>query len=266
MRWFFPMALLASAACTAAPSPLVPWHSGSIGTPSFGVLAGGVELPRSAVGLTWLRDDDRHFGTRELVGLVTRAAERVARDAPGAPLAVGDLSVEHGGRLLPHFSHRSGRDVDLLFYVTTLGGASVESPGFISVGADGLAWDRKGKRWLRLDVERQWLLVKALVEDEQALVQWIFVHRNVEAILVEWARARGEGTETLYRAMTVMHQPTPGGLHDDHLHVRVACTHDEIAQGCLPSGPERSWHPHAPVRDDLEELEAEIRTIAEQAP
>ena len=47
-----------------------------------------------------------------------------------------------------------------------------------------------GRRFLRFDVERTWLLVKSLVEDGDARVQWIFAHRNVEALLVEWARAR----------------------------------------------------------------------------
>jgi len=38
-----------------------------------------------------------------------------------------------------------------------------------------------------------------------------------------------------------MLQPTPGGPHDDHIHVRTACDADEIGHGCEPFGPERPW-------------------------
>ena len=110
------------------------------------------------------------------------------------------------------------------------------------MGTDGLAWDEPHQRFLRLDVERQWQLVKALVEDPEARVQWLFVSRPVEAILLEWARARGESGDTIVRAMDVMLQPgPPAQSHDDHLHVRIACTTEEVASGCEPSGPVRPW-------------------------
>ncbi|HVJ93432.1 MAG TPA: hypothetical protein VM580_26705, partial [Labilithrix sp.] len=141
----------------------------------------------------------------------------------------------------PHFSHRTGRDADLLLYLTTLEGAPVESPGFVRVGPDGLAWDEKGKRFLRFDVERTWLLVKTLILDPDARIQWVFANRNVEAILIEWARARGERGDTLVRAMEVMHEPHPGGPHDDHVHIRTACSPEEVASGCERTGPARAW-------------------------
>jgi penicillin-insensitive murein endopeptidase len=38
-----------------------------------------------------------------------------------------------------------------------------------------------------------------------------------------------------------MLEPNPGGAHDDHVHVRVACTNDELAMGCEKNGPDRPW-------------------------
>jgi penicillin-insensitive murein endopeptidase len=126
--------------------------------------------------------------------------------------------------------------------MTTLGGAPVASSGFVHVGSDGLAWDEGDQRFLRFDVERQWLLVKALAEDPEARVQWMFVSRPVEAMLIEWARARGEPGDTIVRAMDMMLQPAPPAQsHDDHVHVRVACDPSEIAAGCEPTGPVRPW-------------------------
>jgi penicillin-insensitive murein endopeptidase len=249
----FPAALLL-AACARAPSPLTPAWQGSIGTASRGVLAGGVELPRDG-GLSWLRNDDRHWGLPRFTDAIARAARVVARVRPGAPLYTGDLSTRSGGGPLPpHFSHRSGVDADLLFYVTTLEGASVDSPGFVHFGADGIARDESTRRWMRLDVEREWLLVKALIEDPMARLQWIFVSDVVQAMLVEWAIARGDSTETIRRAQEVMCEPHPGGVHDDHVHVRTACSPDEIVAGCEPSGPARAWLSHdAPSADERSE-------------
>jgi penicillin-insensitive murein endopeptidase len=230
------------AGCVRAPSPLMPaWH-GAIGTPNHGVLEGAVEVPREGPGLRWLRADDHHWASPRLAACVERAAAAVARERPGSNLRVGDLSTRYGGGPLPpHLSHRSGVDVDLLFYVETLEGAPVDSPGFISFGADGLAEDEARGRWLRIDLDREWLLVKSLVEDPEARAQWLFVSDVVQALLVEWAIAHGESLETIRRARAAMLQPKPGGVHDDHIHMRIACSPGETVSGCEPVGPRRWW-------------------------
>ena len=245
---------LALGACASAPSPLMPgWH-GSIGTASHGVLADGAELPRDSA-LHWLRSNDRHWGLPRFTAAIARAAREVARERPGAVLYAGDLSTrEGGGPLPPHFSHRSGIDADLLFYVTTLEGAPVDSPGFIHFGPDGIARDEKHQRWLRFDVEREWLFIKALMEDPTARVQWIFVSDVVRAMLVEWAFARGDSIEIIGRAQEVMLQPHPGGVHDDHIHVRTSCAPEEIVAGCELSGPRRPWLAYDPApREERDE-------------
>lgn len=243
--------------CTRTPSPLRPGLQGSIGTPSRGVLTEGSEVRRDAEGLRWLRANDRHWGLPRFANAIERAAATVARERPGSVLYVGDVSTRTGGGPLPpHFSHRSGVDADLLFYVCTLDGAPVDSPGFIRFGADGLAYDEAHGRWLRFDVEREWLLVKALLEDAQARIQWIFVSEVAQAILIEWALARGDSLETIRRAQTVMLQPRPGGVHDDHIHVRTACLPEETVAGCEPIGPKRAWlvYDLPPLVDRSEDL------------
>jgi penicillin-insensitive murein endopeptidase len=206
------------------------------------VLCEGQQVRRDVTGLRWLRDNDRHWAVPRFAAAIERAAARVARERPGAKLTVGDLSTPTGGGpLAPHFSHRSGMDADLLFYLTTVEGVPVDSPGFVHVGADGLAFDEAHARWLRLDVGREWVLVRTLLEDPDARVQWIFVSDVVHALLIEWALARGDSPETIARADEVMHQPHPGGVHDDHVHVRVTCSPEEMVAGCEPVGPQRRW-------------------------
>jgi penicillin-insensitive murein endopeptidase len=130
----------------------------------------------------------------------------------------------------------------------------------VHVGADGIARDESGGRWLRLDVEREWLLVKALVEDPEARVQWLFVSDVVNALLVEWALSRGESSETIRRAREVMLQPKPGGIHDDHIHLRIACSPEEAVAGCEPIGPRRPWLDYAlaGAEDRSEDLAAAL--------
>ncbi|MFO0677401.1 MAG: penicillin-insensitive murein endopeptidase [Polyangiaceae bacterium] len=236
--------------CARVPSPLTPNVAGSVGLPHRGVLTGAERMPSSGPGFRFLRDDDRHFATPRFARVLARAASRVDSLRPGATLVLGDLSRKDGGRLLPHLSHRSGRDADLVFYATTVDGAPVVAPDFVHYGRDGLAWDPSKKRFLRLDVEREWLLVKTLLEDPEAEVQWLFVSRDVRALLLEWAVARGEPTETLYRAAESMVQPEPGGVHDDHVHVRVACSREEWERGCERSGPLRPWSTSGPAFEE----------------
>jgi penicillin-insensitive murein endopeptidase len=231
---------LSCAGCIHAPSPFWPLRSGSVGTPSRGVLTGGAPLANESASFVRLRRNERRYGVPRFIAAIERAASAVQETHPGARLTIGDLSAPHGGVLLPqHVSHRTGRDADLLFFLTTLEGASTESPGFLAVGPDGLAWDKEGNRFLRFDIAREWLLVRALLLDVDARVQWLFVNTNIRAMLLEWAIARGEPPYLIERAMDVMLQS--GGPHDDHIHVRTACTEEEIATGCEPTGPPRPW-------------------------
>lgn len=258
--------LLASlhAGCSHAPTPLRPGLAGSVGLPHRGVLVGGERVEESA-HLRFLRKNDRRYATPRFATVLTRAADHVARARPGAVLVLGDLSAPTGGVLLPHLSHRSGRDADILLYLTTLDGAPVTSPGFVHVREDGLAWDERGKRFLRFDVARQWLLLRALLSDDEARVQFVFASRRVRAMLLDWAVARGEPDELVYRALSVLVQPSPGGEHDDHFHVRTACDAEEVLRGCIMSGPVRAWLAPATPGDSALEVASLVQELARPA-
>jgi penicillin-insensitive murein endopeptidase len=237
-------------ACSYTPSPLAPTLLGSVGAPAHGTLSAGVELPPSGVGYRWWNPQGSHYGLPRLVDAVAGAAEAVERERPsGVPLMIGDLSKQSGGRIDRHHSHRTGRDVDLLFFAETPGGEPVPSPGFVKYGADGLAFvppESGGPRYVRLDVAREWLLVRALVTSVRANVQWLFISAPIEAMLTEYARARGEDLDVLWHAESVMLQPKDSLPHDDHLHLRTACTPDEAVRGCEGGGPYWPWLPELP--------------------
>jgi penicillin-insensitive murein endopeptidase len=169
-------------------------------------------------------------------------------------LVIGDLGAKTGGKIPGHASHRSGRDVDLLFYATTPAGAPIASPGFVKYEADGLAVVPDSGDYVRLDLAREWLLVKKLVSDAELGVQFLFISRPLEALLMDYARARGEPLELQYRVQTVMLQPGDSLPHDDHLHLRIACSPEEARAGCSGGGPYWEWLPPLPESRELDPL------------
>ncbi len=252
--------------CFSAPCPLAPAFAGTVGVPHLGVQTSAIELPKSGDGFVRYRPKGRHhFGLPRLVAGLTSAAERVQALVPhGAPLVIGDLSAPTGGKIPGHNSHRTGRDVDLLFYVTTPAGAPLRNPGFVPIAADGLGFVPETQEFVRFDVARQWELVKSLLLDERLGIQFGFISRPLEALLIDYALARGEPDELIYRAETVLIEPADSLPHDDHLHLRIACLPEERVTGCDGGGPYWDWLPTAAVPLALER--ADLEQIAREDP
>jgi penicillin-insensitive murein DD-endopeptidase len=243
LRSTFALAALAISACSI-PSAVSPSFSGSVGVPHAGFLTNGVELPKEGKGYRWKSAADHHFGLPRMVSLLKEASASVAEQRPSTPpVYIGEISAKGGGALLPkHRSHRTGRDVDVMFFVTTLEGAPVAGTGFTKFGPDGLGVDTGG-RFLRFDTDREWLFIKGLLSSKEAHVQWIFIARLLEAVIIEHAIALGEPTQLVAMAEQVMQQPGDSLPHDDHIHVRLACEPDEFARGCDGGGPRWAWLP-----------------------
>jgi penicillin-insensitive murein endopeptidase len=245
---------LACAGCISAPSPLTPGLAGAVGAPHSGVQTDGAELPAAGTGFVRYRPKGpNHFGRGRLVKALESVAAQMAKDDPTAPpLVIGDLSAKAGGKIQGHQSHRTGRDVDLLFYYVTPRGARVTAPGFIHVEPDGLALVPDTGELLRLDVEHEWRLVRALLSSPDIGVQFLFVSRTVEALLVDYAIARGEPLELVLHAESVLLEPGDSMPHDDHVHLRIACTAEEALQGCMGGGPHWEWLAPLPTPVDLD--------------
>ena len=200
----------------AAPNPTTR-AAKSVGSPSQGRLVGG----RSVAASPDLRLVGYYrWGLPQLVGMVERAAGRVAATHPGAVLTVGDLSREGGGDVGGHRSHESGRDVDLGFYLRDANGRPTRAARFATIGPDGRAL---GMAQVSFDDAANWSLVAALLTDREARVLQIFVADPLRTRLLRAAAGVGAPAHVRARAARVMLQPRHALPHDNHFHVRIGC-------------------------------------------
>ena len=198
-------------------------QSSSVGSPNRGRLEGGVSPTNSdtmrllpgyaARGVVW--------GHPDLVELLERASERVAKKFPDSVLGVGGLSRKAGGDVGGHASHESGRDADVAFYRKTSRGKNMGAMSFSRVYKTGITGDGT-----TFDTARNWALVEAMVSDPHAHVTHIFVVRHLRARLLDEGARGGASERVLSRAQEVLQQPRHAQPHDDHFHVRIGCPKD----------------------------------------
>lgn len=183
----------------------------SFGTPNRGALLNGVLAEASP--LYELVKPENAWGTKETLEYLDTAIRKVHATFPNTPpLHLGAISAETGGRLRPHVSHQSGRDVDISFYYTN------DSP-----------WYARGTK-KNLDLPRTWAFVRALVTETD--IEFILVDRSILNMLEKFALESGEDpfwVRSLFRGFPgrqraiVRHAPG----HATHLHLRF---YNPIAQ------------------------------------
>jgi penicillin-insensitive murein endopeptidase len=190
----------------------------SYGAPNAGKLFGGQRLPSSKS--LEVKEGAHAWGLAPLVRGLRRAAAKVSGKHKGSVLFVGDLSAKSGGPLLGHHSHQSGRDADVGFYMMSDKGKHVNPHRFVAFAGNGRP---RGTESVRFDDERNWALIQALLEDEKANVQYLFVSSGLRARLLAYAAKKNLPKDLYTKAAATLMSPKDADVHDDHLHVRIAC-------------------------------------------
>ncbi|HHH29277.1 MAG TPA: murein endopeptidase [Polyangiaceae bacterium] len=177
----------------------------SVGKPNAGALVNGVRMPE---GPHWeIVDPRRAYATPETIDYLITAIEAVEEEHGHLhPVWLGHFSDEDGGRLRPHRSHQSGRDVDLSYY-------------YLPEKAE---WYRPAVRGT-LDVARTWTFVRALLTKTD--VELILIDRRVQKMLKEHALAIGEDPAWLDSVFQHRSRSTKPIIkhtwgHRTHIHVR----------------------------------------------
>ena len=221
--------------------------STSVGSPIEGHLQGAVALPTEGPGFRHnphKRPEARH-GTVELVQALIRASAVVDNALPGGRLTINDLSLPEGGDISGHATHRSGRDVDILFYLLDEHGKPRPSKG-IPLDPAGEGTDYRDLEVadddepVQLDVPRTWAFFAALVTDPKAHVHRIMIVEHLRTLLLDHARKISAPAQAIERFAAVTCQPN--FPHDDHAHIRVFCSAQDIAAGCEDTRPLYPWH------------------------
>lgn len=189
--------------------------SRSIGEPGNGSVEGAMPMV-DGPGRILKHTPWKGWATQTTVAtldLILREWER--RFPKRQPILIGNMSARDGGRLKPHSSHQSGRDVDLSY---------------------PQIWDRKEElNWRtmnasNLDCELTWSLLELL--RETGAVEVILIDTKLQRLLYEFALKTQRYSEKQLenwmqyrgfdRAEKPLIQHVPG--HEDHIHVRFKCT------------------------------------------
>ncbi len=237
----------------------------SQGPANGGRLLNPALLPRHGDGF-WRPDRWHHrglrYGTDELVSVVAHVGRRLHRERPGTVIGVADLSPRRGGRSAWHRSHQSGRDVDFLLLATDAAGKPIQLDTMVKFDSAGIAYWPKGSgetqtalvakpaqehqgpksthkpmgREIHFDLDRNWLLIRALLENPIAEVQYIFIANHLKHRLIEHAYSIGESEAVIVHASHLLIQPSMASPHDDHIHVRIFCAVNDRDFGCRDQG------------------------------
>ncbi len=203
---------------TDEPLPLVPVKQGarSIGAPTSGRIYAAAPIPENKPLYTVLRPR-LSFGATHSIEQLQLGIARFRRDYTyGGRLVISSMSREGGGRLKPHRSHQSGRDVDIR--LPLLAGLSGSLP----------------KSYDEVDWSATWGLVKSLIDTEQ--VVYIFLNHSAQRRLFRAAKRAGM-SETALQPLIQYPQSIGKGSavvrhskgHDKHFHVRFKCGSSEDA-------------------------------------
>lgn len=217
-------------------------HSTSIGSPSAGKVKGAVPVPDEGPGFYHnpKRPDGARFGTVELVQLIMRAAAGVQAAIPGSLLTINDLGLREGGPIQQHGSHQAGRDADILFYSLDAHDQPIRSVGVpIDPNGEGVDFkdlaDPSDDQPIKLDARRTWRFMAELIEAAGDNLQRIFIVEHVRRMLLAQARRVHAPKHIIERFADITCQP--GTPHDDHMHIRLFCTPQDMAAGCLDKPP-----------------------------
>lgn len=186
-----------------------PGRSSSVGQPQRGRLSLSEQLEDGAG--YWVRNSSRAYGTNETTTLITEVFGRIHQRYPDAPeIVIGDISYRRGGRMRPHQSHQTGRDVDLAYY--TFG--REDDNGFIVATPENL------------DVPMTWHLLNSFLETGE--VRYIFVDYELQEVLYDYVHQRGASGEELAEWFQYPREEYVGIIrhssgHDDHIHIRLDC-------------------------------------------
>lgn len=152
------------------------------------------------------------YGTAKTVRLLQSMVKTYRRRHRSGPnVLIGDISRRGGGKLSPHLSHRTGKDVDI---------------GYVVKGELANRHRFAGTTPENLDLARTWTLVKSLLDTQE--IVYIFMDYRVQEQLYHYAKSHGTRRSELDELFQYPHgRGRNHGIirhwksHRHHFHVRI---------------------------------------------
>lgn len=139
-----------------------------------------------------------------------------------APINLGDISRRRGGRLKPHKSHQSGRDVDIGFAHLPSQDDEKQSERFKRASAENL------------DLEKTWFIVQTLART--GTVKVIYLDKTIMKLLYNYVSSRLTQQQIKFFFSNPRHLNSSDALlqhwpgHRNHFHIRFNCPPEQA--GC----------------------------------
>ena len=199
-------------AVAALPLMTIPKGAVSVGKPNKGKLVNSISLPENKPLYTIRKPDESFGSSHALYNLQLAIAQWRQATGYSGSLLIGAISKKGGGRLRPHSSHQSGRDVDIRLPLKRKDGSSDN--------VDDVDWDAT------------WGLILALVSTGE--VEYIFLTTDRQRHLLKAAKRAGASADLIDR---ILQYPETSGNkngivrnqkgHTAHIHVRFRCAANE---------------------------------------
>src|SRR5690625_7808351 len=88
----------------------------------------------------------------------------------------------------------------------------------------------------RIDVATNVNMVEALIENKDSSLQYLFISNGLRKLLPDYASTQEVDPEIPPPAEILLRQPAKYIPHDDHLHLRIYCTPEDLEVGCEDFG------------------------------
>ena len=211
----------------------------SIGDTRDGYLINGQPLPAPSLLLRQLPVQYERgiaYGTPNLITILVDTARTMQKKYPGTIMYLGNMGLREGGDIPYSVSHNSGRDADIAFYLKDENGKFANPRNMYKMSAHLQARSPDGV--YTFDLEKNTTLVETLLTHPKIHVQFIFLAKHLRTAIQRELVRREASEELLARfEETVQVQ----AAHNDHLHIRIYCSNEDICAGCIDKSIIHEW-------------------------
>ena len=183
----------------------------------------------------------RSYGRSKVYEALQAATRQLQKEYPGSVVAYMDVGGRRRGPLGGHLSHRSGKDVDILYFGHDARGAYYpQLPSLFLIGyCLDYGRDRRCGE-LIFDTPRAWVYLQCLRTNGVLGIERIFVEPYIKRWLIEEGEKEGASAEALdWARAKLCYAGYWAASHKNHFHIRFLFPGEETHI----TKPPKNWRP-----------------------